>query len=185
MDEPRGRAATSGDGVRRATGRDRGEWFGLLDRWGAAGRPYREIADWLVGEHALSAWWAQKLIVEYEEARGLRDPGIRRDGTFEVTASKTVAAPVSRLVTAFVDQDARRRWLPGATMRERGSQPGRSLRFDWEDGDSRVVVSLAAAGEAKTQVAVQHQRLRDTAKATEMKAFWRARLAALKALLED
>ena len=24
---------------------DRGYWFGLLDEWGAPGRPYREIAD--------------------------------------------------------------------------------------------------------------------------------------------
>ena len=61
----------------------------MLDAWGAAGRPYREIADWLTGQHDLSNWWAQKLIVEYEQARGLRPPGVRPDGTFEVSASKT------------------------------------------------------------------------------------------------
>src|SRR5687768_10137378 len=31
--------------LRRSTGRDRGEWFAVLDEWGAGGRPYREIAD--------------------------------------------------------------------------------------------------------------------------------------------
>lgn len=41
-------------GVRRATGRGRDEWFALLDRWGAVGRPYREIADWLTAKHGIS-----------------------------------------------------------------------------------------------------------------------------------
>lgn len=171
-------------GVQRATGRDREEWFTLLDAWGAAGRPYREIADWLVAEHELSNWWAQKLIVEYEEARGLRDPGIRRDGTFEVGASKTVGVPVARLFAAFVDAKLRERWLPGVTIREPGAEPAQPLRFDWKDDGSRVVVDFTATGEGKSQVSVQHQRLRDAKSATEMKAFWRERLAALKTLLE-
>jgi len=42
------------DAVRRATGRDRAEWFALLDAWGAPGRRYREIADWVMGEHDVS-----------------------------------------------------------------------------------------------------------------------------------
>jgi len=168
-------------GMRRATGRDRGEWFAVLDQWGAAGRPYREIADWLVAEHQLSKWWAQKLIVEYEEARGLRDPGIRRDGTFEVGASKTVAVPVARLTAAFVDAKLRGRWLPGIDVA--AAKPAQPLRFDWKDGVSRVVVTFAG-GEDKSQVSVQHQRLRDAKSAAEMKSFWRERLAALKALLE-
>ena len=97
------------DGVRRATGRDRDEWFALLDAWGAAGRPYREIAGWLTGEHGISDWWAQKLIVEYEQARGLRPPGVRPDGTFEVSASKTMAVPVERLFDAFINSRQRKK----------------------------------------------------------------------------
>jgi uncharacterized protein YndB with AHSA1/START domain len=172
------------NGVQRATGRDRAEWFGLLDEWGAAGRPYREIADWLTGEHDLSRWWAQKLIVEYEEARGLRDPGVRRDGTFEVGASKTVAVPLDRLFAAFVDADERERWLPGVDMPERMSESGRVARFDWAEGTSRVVVTFASSGEARSQVVVQHERLPDAESAQRMKAFWRERLAALRSVLE-
>jgi hypothetical protein len=171
-------------GMRRATGRDREEWFGMLDAWGAAGRPYREIADWLVAEHNLSKWWAQKLIVEYEEARGLRDPGIRRDGTFEVSASKTVAVPVARLRAAFVGAKLRGRWLPGVEV-PAASKPAQPLRFDWKDGVSRVVVTVTGGGPAKSQVSVQHQRLQDAKSAAEMKSFWRERLAALKGVLEE
>lgn len=172
-------------GLRHATGRDREEWFAVLDAWGAPGRPYRAIADWLTGEHNMSNWWAQKVIVEYEEARGLRDPGVRRDGTFEVSASKTVAVPVERLFAAFADAELRNRWLPGAALRERPSQAGSSLRFDWEHDGTRVVVSFTASGESKSQVAVQHEHLPDVTSAQERKAYWRERLAALKTELES
>ncbi|MGH8838369.1 MAG: DUF4287 domain-containing protein [Jiangellaceae bacterium] len=174
----------SGEGMRRATGRDRGGWFAVLDAWGAAGRPYQEIAAWLTGEHGLSSWWAQKLIVEYEQARGLRGAGVRPDGTFTVSASKTVAVPAERLYAAFVDAEVRELWLPGALIRERTSQPGRSARFDWDDGATRVNVSVAAAGEAKSQATVEHERLPDARAAEEAKAHWRERLDVLKTVLE-
>lgn len=178
--EPRPSAA-----LRRSTGRDRGEWFAVLDDWGAGGRPYREIADWLTGEHGVSAWWAQKLIVEYEQARGLRDAGVRPDGTFAGGASKTIAVPVQRLYDAFVDASVRERWLPGVELRERTSQAGRSARFDWDDGASRVNVTFAALDDGKSQVAIEHDHLPDARAAAERKAYWRERLGALKTLLED
>ncbi len=173
------------DAVRRATGRDRDEWFALLDAWGAAGRQYREIADWLTGEHDVSRWWAQKLIVEYEQARGLRPPGVRPDGTFAVNASKTVAVPVKRLFDAFVDPELRERWLPGAVMRERTSQLGRSARFDWEDGSTRVNVDFIDKGRLKSMVGLAHEKLADADEAETMKAMWKERLAELKSCLES
>ena len=172
-------------GVRRATGRDYDEWFALLDRWGAPGRPFREIADWLEAEHDVSSWWAQKLIVEYEQARGLRPPGVRPGGTFTVGTSKTVGVPVERLYDAFVDPEERERWLPGAVMRERTSRPGRSARFDWADDGTRVSVTLEGTGNAKSQLALEHERLPDPETAQKTKAFWRERLTALKAEFED
>ena len=174
----------SKDGVGRATGRGRNEWFALLDAWGAAGRPYREIAGWLTGEHGISDWWAQKLIVEYEQARGVREPGVRPDGTFTVGTSKTVAVPVDRLYAAVMDPAQRERWLPGAEMHERTTRPGRSARFDWGDGATRVNMTFAATGDAGSQVAVEHERLPNARAGEAALESWRQRLAALKAFLE-
>jgi uncharacterized protein DUF4287 len=173
------------DGVRRATGRDRAEWFALLDAWGAAGRQFREISDWLMSEHDLSKWWAQKLIVEYEQARGLRPPGVRPDGTFEVTASKTVPAPVERVFDAFVNARQRRKWLTDGRMSLRTSQPGHSARFDWEDGSTRVNVDFADKGPSRSTVAVAHGQLADANEAETTKAMWKERLAELKSFLES
>ena len=173
------------DGVQRATGRGRDEWFELLDAWGAAGRPYREIAGWLTSEHDLSKWWAQKLIVEYEQERGLRPPGVRPDGTFAVTTSKTVAVPVTRLFDAFADPRLRKRWLPGAVMRKRTAQPGRSARFDWGDGSTRVSVDFIDKGRSKSMVGLTHEKLADADEAETMKTMWKERLAELKSSLES
>jgi Domain of unknown function (DUF4287) len=178
--EPR----TSGEAVRRATGRDRDEWFALLDAWGAAGRKHGEIAAWIMREHGIANWWAQTLTVDYEYARGMRQPGGNRDGTFAAGATKTIAVPVKRLFESFVDARVRKRWLSGHVMRERTAQPGRSARFDWNDGATRLIVGFTAKGKAKSQIALQHERLPTAHAAKKAQTYWRERLTALKTLLE-
>jgi hypothetical protein len=172
------------DGVQKATGRDRAGWFALLDEWGAVGRPYRDIAAWLTSEHGLSRWWAQKLIVEYEQARGVRPPGVRPGGTFEVSASKTVAVPAARLFAAFVDGRRRRRWLPDATMKLTSSRRPHAARFEWDDGRSRVSVDVVAKGRERATVAVTHKGLSDADAARATKEMWRRQLVELKSRLE-
>ena len=170
--------------VRRATGRGQAEWYALLDKWGAPGRPYREIADWLTDKHGVSKWWAQKLIVEYEQDRGVRKPGVRRNGSFEVGASKTVAAPATRAFEAFVDGRRRKKWLPEPKLRLSDSQRGRSASFDRTDDGSRVTVDFIAKGAGKSTVSVSHKRLADARAAEATKTMWRERLTELKAFLE-
>ena len=132
----------------------------------------------------MPGWWAQGITVEYERARGLRAPGSGRDGLFSVGASRTVAVSVERLYAAFVDPDQRAHWLPGDKVRERKLLPYRSARFDWEGGDTRLVVGFVDKGEAKSQVALSHERVPDAEVAAELKAYWRERLDVLKAMLE-
>ena len=173
----------SDDAIRRRTARGWEEWFDLLDEGGVAERPHREIARWLVDEHKVGGWDAQSITVNYERARGLRAPG-ERPGGFAVTASKTVDVPVERLYEAFADESLRRRWLPDAPLRERTASPPKGARFDWGDGETRVVVGFTPKGEARSVVALEHERLPDAGEAERMKAFWRERVAALKEVLE-
>lgn len=171
--------------IRRSTGKDRHEWFAELDAWGAPGRPYREISDWLTQHHGISRWWAQKIIVEYEQERGLRAPGVRRDGSFEVGASKTVAVPADELFAAFVDPRRRRKWLTDGRMKLLSSSPTRrGARFAWDGNGTRVSVELFEKGPGKTNVAVSHQKIAGSDAAAETKDAWRQRLAGLKDYLE-
>jgi hypothetical protein len=184
VDAPGAVRPYSDEVLRDNTGRAWDEWFALLDAWGAVERPHPEIARWLVEEHQVGGWWAQGVTVGYEQARGLRSPGQRRGGLFEVNASKTVAVPVDRLYAAFADPVLRERWLPGAAVEVRTARPAKSLRANWEDGSTRLVVGFTARGDAKSQVALVHERVPDAGTADKLKAFWRERMAALKELLE-
>jgi uncharacterized protein YndB with AHSA1/START domain len=173
----------SDEAIRRRAGRGWEELFGLLDAWGAVDRPHRDIARWLREEQGIDGWGAQAITVSYERARGLRAVGEHADG-FSVSASKTVAVPVERLFEAFADPSVRGAWLPDAQLRERTALPHRSLRYDWGDGTTRVHVTFDAKGEAKSTATVSHERLADGEEAARMKAWWRERVSALKALLE-
>ena len=184
-DAPGARRPYSDEVIRSNTGRTWDEWFALLDGWGAARRPHPEIARWLVEEHDVGGWWAQGVTVAYEQARGLRAPGQRRGGLFEVNATRTVAVPVDRLYEPFADPALRERWLPGATVELRTARPAKSIRANWDDGSTRLVIAFTARGEAKSQVALTHERVPDAGTADKLKAFWRERMAALKGLLES
>jgi hypothetical protein len=169
--------------LERTTGRDRSEWFAVLDDWGAAGRPYREIADWLTGVHGISNWWAQKLIVEYEQERGVRAPGIRAGGTFEIGASKAINVAVPSASDAFLDAAQRERWLSTPETSVVASGPAWLVRAEADDG-SRLQVDFRAQGSQKTLVVLNHLRLPDADTAARAKAQWRKRLTDLKATLE-
>lgn len=173
----------SDDVIRRRTGRGWEEWFDLLDDSGAIAKPHPEIARWLRLEHGIDGWSAQSVTVSYERARGRRAVGEHSDG-FAITASKTVAVPVDRLYDAFVDESLRRHWLPDGQLRERTATKPKSARFDWGDGETRVIVGFTAKGDAKSVVDLEHARLPDAAEAERMKAYWRERVAALKEVLE-
>jgi len=174
----------SDEAIRRRTGRGWEEWFELLDEWRAHERPHKEIARWLRDEREVDGWGAQSVTVSYERARGLRAVGERPQG-FSVTAQKTVAVPVDRLYEAFVDESPRDRWLPAGELRERTATKPKSARFDWGDGETRVVVGFSSKGDAKSTVALEHERLADAEEAERMKSFWRERLAALASQLEE
>ena len=166
------------------TGRPYREWFAELDEWGAIDRSHKEIAAWLMNEQGVRGWWAQNITVEYERARGLREVGQGRDGLFRVNATKTVAVPVEDLYAAVVDASRREEWLPGVQLRQRTATPHRTARFDWGEGSTRVIFGFETKSDAKSVIALSHERLPDSETAATMKAFWRERLSGLKALLE-
>jgi hypothetical protein len=170
--------------IRRRTGRGWEEWFDLLDEWGAVDRKHSEVARWLREEQGIDGWSSQSVTVSYERARGLREVGENADG-FSITASKTIAVPVERLYDAFVDESLRDRWLPDAELRERTATRPKGARFDWGDGSTRLIVGFEPKGQAKSTVALAHERLPDAGEAERMKVYWRERVAALKEALED
>jgi hypothetical protein len=177
--DPEAIGLVSDETVARKTGRTWAEWVAVLDDWNATTRTHGEIARYVNEELGVPGWWAQTVTVGYERARGMRAAYERRDG-FSVTASKTIAVPVERLFAAVTDTA----WPEAGALRQRTAQPARTARFDWRDGATRVIVGFTAKGEAKSMVALAHEKLADAQVADEMKRYWRERLAELKVALE-
>jgi len=164
--------------VKAKTGCDWAKWVWALDRLGADGMPHREIARLVHEKYKIPGWWSQTVTVGYERIRGLREIGQRRSGEYEAGKTRTLAAPVRTVFRAFKTARTRARWLP-EPVTIRTAKQDKTVRLGWEDG-TIVAVYLVKKGAAKTLVAIQHHKLPSKARATELKAFWGERLAALQ-----
>jgi hypothetical protein len=176
-------AGVGSDAVERATGRAWDEWLKLLDRAGAKAMPHKDIALMLSRKFEVPDWWSQMVTVGYEQARGLRAVNQNANG-FAATASRTVGAAVGKLYDAWHDPKVRARWLPDAPVEVKRASDGKSMRMTWTVGGSSVEVGFQSKGADKSQVAVQHSRLKSAAAVTRQKAYWGDALDRLKALLE-
>ena len=171
------------ESVHAKTGRTWPEWAAVLDEIDAASMQHREIAKYLHDHfEEVSPWWAQTVTVGYERIRGLRDIGQRRGGRYQISKSKTVAAPLAALYEAWSDGRTRTRWLDHPDLTIRTANEDKSMRIVWGDGTA-VDVYFTAKGERKSQVAVQHHKLPTREAADEAKLSWAERLAALAELL--
>lgn len=166
----------SDDAIREGSGRSWDEWVAVLDAWGAASKSHAEIARYVAGL-GVDGWWAQGVTVGYERIKGLRRAGQQRDGSYQGSASKTVPVSIERLFEAFVDDAARDRWFEPGTLTLRTSQPGKSARFDSDEGI--VAAWFTARGDDKASVQVQVEKLPSKEAADAFKALWKMRLADL------
>lgn len=177
-------AGMSDDAVRNATGRSWPEWTRELDRIGAHSLPHAEIAARVAAYPDVSPWWSQAVTVAYERFRGLRAPGQRRDGTFDVNKSVTVPVGIGRLWAAVHDPAARKRWLPDLDLEISTASEPTSFRARLAD-DTRLDAHLVRKGPDKTTVTFQHRKLPDREAADERRRFWTARVAKLKSVLAE
>jgi hypothetical protein len=168
--------------IKERTGCTWERWVKALDGVRAYEWSHRDIARYVHDTYKVDGWWTQTVTVGYERIKGLRAIGQRRSGAWEANKSRTFAVPVERLFRAFHDPRQRSRWLTGAKPTVRTATPGKSMRMGWPDGTT-VVVGFTGKGDAKCQVAIQHEKLADQAAATRAKAYWSERLDALGEML--
>ena len=177
-------AAISDAVISNKTGKDWAQWVQALDWHGAEKKPHREIAELVRNDFGVPDWWTQAVTVGYERIKGIRAIGQRRDGTFEVTKSKTFPVSIKKLFDACAKRTTRNKWLdePGITVRSATSP--KAMRIKWSDA-SVVVLNFLPKGKSKSAVAVQHTRIPDRATADRLKKYWSDRLDALAAALSD
>jgi uncharacterized protein YndB with AHSA1/START domain len=173
----------SDEAVQAKTGKNWKEWFAILDKAGARKLSHQEIVKHLNAEHGVGPWWQQMVTVTYEQARGLRDKHQKPSG-YEISVSRTLNAPLTKVFKAFTDEKVRASWLAEDEFTIRKAIPNKSLRLTWIDGKTSVAVAFLGKADGKSQVLVQHSKLQSAAASNRMKAYWGKALGRLRASLE-
>jgi uncharacterized protein YndB with AHSA1/START domain len=186
------------------TGRGWDQWFELLDGLGAANLSHKQIARLLDSEYELGGWWSQTVTVEYERARGRRQPGQKPAG-FELSVQRTINAPVTRAWNAWAEAEQLSSWFTtgqqqefreGARYRNNDGDAGtflrivprKQLRFTWETRHHRpgseVRVEFAAKGRGRSVVRLTHSKLGSKQDRDDLKPAWGWAMDSLKSWLE-
>ncbi len=176
-------AGISDDAVASATGKNWKQWLSVLDKAGARNMTHKEIVAIVHDRYGIGPWWQQMVTVGYEQGRGLRQKHETTEG-YKISRSKTVAVPIATLYKAWSDTRTRGRWLDEGPLVVRKATPNKSMRITWYDKKTGVEVNFYAKGNAKAQVAVEHNKLPDAKRCEQMKKYWGKTLDRLKKTLE-
>ncbi|WP_418515790.1 hypothetical protein ACNUCX_14690 [Curtobacterium flaccumfaciens pv. flaccumfaciens] len=164
------------DRVLAATGKKPDDWHALIDRADGATIGHAAIASWLIGQ-GVEAWWAQGITIGYEQARGLRIPGQRADGTFAVSASRQVPgereAVLDRIVPVFTAA------LGSTPTSERRGGRRPSARWTFADRESVLLNTEDGPKPDTVRISVQRERLTGPERMPDAKAELQQLLAAL------
>mgnify|MGYP001372806160 CR=1 FL=1 len=182
--------------VTAKTGHGWEHWLAVLDAFDVKKNGHRAATEHLHAKHGVDEWWAQMVTVGYEQKRGLRELRQKADG-FSASASRTIAAGISRVLDAFEDKGLAERWLPRGVVAHKVTRPpmkdgkptkAGSARMTWSDGTKTLSVWISdksgKEGAVKTAVQVQHDKLPDAETCDRMRALWSERMDVLRQMLE-
>ncbi|MGR0221896.1 hypothetical protein [Agromyces sp. ZXT2-6] len=163
---------SSGEGIGDAkvietTGRGRDEWFGILDEAGAASWTHPEIAAWLAADQGVDRWWSQHLTVAYEQARGIRSPGQRQDGSFEASVSRTVDLDAVDALHALANLVAAELGVEPLARNTSARHP--TARFHL-DGGEFVLAGSSPRGDGRSSISLTWGRMPDGSRIADVKA---------------
>ena len=168
------RDAAGDRSVQDATGKPREEWLAILDDAGASGWRHAEIAAWLAADQGVDPWWSQHLTVAYGQARGMRDPGQRQDGSFEASVSRTVSLEAVPALEALADVVAAETGVQPLARNTSARHP--TARFHL-DGGEFVLAGSSPRGEGRSSLSLTWGRMPDGSRVAEVKAAMREWLA--------
>jgi hypothetical protein len=175
-------AGMSDEKVKAKTGCNWERWARALDHYGAQTMSHREIVTLVREKYKTDSWWSQMVTVGYERIKGLRARGQQRNGTFQISKSRTYNVPVAALFDAWADARVRQRWLNETGVRVRKATAPKSMRLGWPGGGI-VAVGFLAKGASKSLVAIEHTKLPDRDTGERLKRKWSERFAALGEVL--
>ncbi|WP_062213865.1 hypothetical protein [Demequina oxidasica] len=170
--------------IAKATGLTWAQWVTHLDALGGRELNHTQLAtaahEFMPPVTGNREWWSQGVAVAYEQKIGRRVPGQRADGTFEVSASRTLPGSLDDALAAWISHVENRATLAG---RELTQAPTTSSTAKWrrwrgklEDGRA-IGVDVGSRGDKSVvTVTVSMMESLDELESTR---------ASLKALLSE
>lgn len=177
------KGGVSDEAVFARTGKHWEEWFQILDSINAASLPHKEIAEYINTAYNIDAWYSQTITVAYERERGLRKVH-EKPGGFEINVSKTINIPNEALFKFWDSDEIHKKWLPKNSLTKRKSTENKSMRMGWNEDATLLSINFYPKGDNKSQVVVQHTKLKSQKDADNKKKFWGEKLNELKNILE-
>ncbi|RUO34270.1 hypothetical protein [Aliidiomarina sanyensis] len=174
--------AVSNRSIEAATGHTWQHWCEVLDRAGARYLEHKEIAEYLLNQESLPAWWAQTLAVNYEQEIGRRVPGQDCSGKFRVSVSKTLSGSMDEALSTW-QKLMKTRGQFSDVMISRGpdtstTEKWRYWRCGLADGSS-ISVNIYQKSPDKASLTVEHAKLESEAHVEHWRAFWKGELSGL------
>jgi hypothetical protein len=152
-------AMVGDDALIAATGRGAEEWFALLDAQNATTWTHTKIARWVYSGGDITGWWSQSVTIRYEQARGMREPGQKADGTFSAVSTRTLPGSPAELLE-----------LATGVLRERmGGEPAstnptaKRPNARWNlAGRERLLLSIDPGQPGRASVGLTHSGIPDS-----------------------
>jgi hypothetical protein len=168
--------SVGGESVREATGKARDEWFAILDAAGATTWKHQAIARWLVSAQGVDPWWSQGVTVAYEQARGIRRPGQRQDGTYEASVTRTVELEKQAALRALAAVVSRELGIEPLALNLEAKHP--TARFPLDGGEFVLATATDRDG-GRSSIGLTWGKMPDDSRLAEVKAQMRDWLQAV------
>lgn len=170
--------------VKAKTGKNWHEWFDILENASADKLDRQKIASLLISRYDLNDWWSQMIANVYEQHVQKHEQYKRTEG-HEISVSKTFQVEVKTLYEAWLTEHKRCRWLQESPLKITAPTRNKSIKAQWENGQSRLNIDFCSKGDNASQVVVQHLELPDLKTAEDMQTFWKERLDALEEMFRE
>lgn len=182
-------AGKTDEAVKKATGKTWDEWFKILDSADASKMPHKDIVLWLHEKDLIkkgkswssnrsfnAGWWAQSIVVGYEEKTGRRVFGAKTAGNYTVTVGKSMNGSVD---------DALKKWenlVKGkkefnkvkvtGDSRISSTKDWRYWKVDMEDG-AKLMAGIGPKGDKQSAFSVTMDKLKGEKEVEAWRKYWK------------
>ena len=170
------------DNFSASTGRSWEQWLAFLTGIGAGKLSHTEIAQKVFDTGDASGWWSQSITVAYEQHIGRRVPGQDADGSYAVSATKTLTGTMDQALARWTALVGKRRDFNSVPMtgtaEHSATEKWRYWRCALADG-TRVKLTIFQKTRDKAGLAIEQAKLQSAEAIEPWRSFWKGLLRQL------